>query len=249
MLWVALAIIRLILVGNTQVPPWVLISVATIWSFLIASVLVTLHEPGNHFFCDLHHHAFGKWSSVEEELLFQLRTCWRDGKTEKRPLSVEDSDFWTKIGAVEALSQREAEKNLRERDSCLAELQRIRPRVISGLLAAFCKADHYLRKKICQRLDQIGWLPAKDNQGADYWIAKEQFGVCVTIGPEAIPALGRFVNDVNRSVEARVEATRALGRIHHGTALTRQCIVRNTFQVFAGATMDPLSPLARLASR
>ena len=73
---------------------------------------------------------------------------------------------------------------------------------VDPLIALFRDRDETIRRKAVECLDRIGWQPAQDTVGADYWIIKRNWQECARIGAPAVPSLTAFFADmVNLSIQ------------------------------------------------
>ena len=62
-------------------------------------------------------------------------------------------------------------------------------RVVEPLIAALKIGGSKVREVADDALEKIGWRPGKDEDGAAYWIAKENWEECATIGAPAVEPL------------------------------------------------------------
>jgi len=78
-------------------------------------------------------------------------------------------------------------------------------RAIEPLLLLLKNKNDLFREKAAQALDNIGWIPGNDEEGALYWISKKQFNNCVKMGRPAARALTRFLQNENELFRFHVE--------------------------------------------
>jgi hypothetical protein len=60
---------------------------------------------------------------------------------------------------------------------------------VEPLLDAIQEGSGYSREKVAEVLEEIGWQPGKDEAGAYYWIAKQEWEECAGIGAPAVGPL------------------------------------------------------------
>ncbi len=72
-------------------------------------------------------------------------------------------------------------------------------------------SDVHIRRSAATGLDNIKWVPSKDDNGVWYRIAKQQWNYIVAMGPVAIGPLSRVLEDKNEKI--RKSALQALGKI------------------------------------
>lgn len=80
------------------------------------------------------------------------------------------------------------------------------PLLISWLT---CKTN-YAHKEAAKALDQLGWQPTNDENGAYYWLAKGEYECCAKIGSQALMPMLVFSNYYRPIVMTHVEFNRWL---------------------------------------
>lgn len=66
---------------------------------------------------------------------------------------------------------------------------------IKLLISSFTDENASVRKAATEALDKLGWRPQADENGAAYWIVKENWNQCVEIGEKAIKPLIRILSE------------------------------------------------------
>jgi HEAT repeat protein len=62
-------------------------------------------------------------------------------------------------------------------------------RAVNSLIAGLKDQERVVREAAFGALDDLGYRPAQDENGAAYWVAKQEWDKCVEIGPPAVPPL------------------------------------------------------------
>ena len=91
------------------------------------------------------------------------------------------------------------------------------PEVIPHLLISLKDPDKYVRYGAASALASIGWKPLTPEERGDYLLGLQDWGGVREIGPDAVPALSRILDDQDRNV--RLQAVSILGEIGSGTAI------------------------------
>ncbi len=82
---------------------------------------------------------------------------------------------------------------------------------VEPLITALNDDNSYVCAAAATALDNLGWQPDQDENGALYWIAKEEWDRCIQIGSPAVEPLIAAMEDGNSDV--REAAAIALGQI------------------------------------
>lgn len=93
-------------------------------------------------------------------------------------------------------------------------------RAVEPLIFALEDKDSDVRSRAATALDVLKWQPGKDEAGAAYWIAKEQYDSCVAIGAPAVKPLIKCLNLYRKDL--RRAAARAMIDIYHSTETNNQ---------------------------
>ena len=76
-----------------------------------------------------------------------------------------------------------------------------------------CGEDRNIRVSAATTLENLGWKPDKTEDGAKYWIVKENWDECVNIGPAAVNPLMHSIEFCCESNEKTFCHIKTLGRI------------------------------------
>jgi HEAT repeat protein len=136
--------------------------------------------------------------------------------------ALEDDDWNVRWAAIEALGRIGDARSVgplitvlgnlpsHQRETAAEALGRIGDaRAVEPLIAALKDVD--VRQAAAGALDDIGWQPGQDADGAVYWIAKAQWDKCVAIGAPAVQPLTAVLKD--KDDEVRWAAAKALLQI------------------------------------
>lgn len=97
------------------------------------------------------------------------------------------------------------------RQSVIEAMKKIGEPVILSLLAMLKGDDYASRSVAVETLDKLGWTPDLTEDGAWYWISKQDFEKCVAIGSPAITPLSEELKSWNG--ENRRKAIQAVAEI------------------------------------
>ncbi len=125
-----------------------------------------------------------------------------------------DADANVRQAAAEALGQI---GDARAIDPLVAILKETDSKVRSAIIVALIKigqpsvnpvAAMLKSRNVCKAaveiLDKLGWQPEKNEQGAIYWITKQQFNKCIPIGALAVKPLMEALKDGNETTRQTV---------------------------------------------
>jgi len=84
-------------------------------------------------------------------------------------------------------------------------------RAAESLIAALKDSDKSVRQAVAVALDQLSWRPGKDENGAWYWIAKQQWDQCIKIRLPAVKPLLAALKDNDKDI--RQEAAGELDQL------------------------------------
>jgi HEAT repeat protein len=92
-----------------------------------------------------------------------------------------------------------------------SECVKIGKPAVEPLIEALRDKNSNIRKKAAETLDKIGWEPKTGVEKAIYFVAKQNWNKCVTIGQPALGPLIKALRDKNSNI--REKAAETLGRI------------------------------------
>ncbi len=136
--------------------------------------------------------------------------------------------------------------------AAIEALARIGQPATEALVAALTKDSSFSRAKweVVEALDKIGWQPGREESGAAYWVAKQNWNECVRVGSTAVePLISVLAHSHN---QARKAAADALGQIGDARAVEplivalkdreiRQCgAVEDALVKIGGPAVEPL---------
>lgn len=75
------------------------------------------------------------------------------------------------------------------RDAAMAALLKLGKPAIPTIVDRLNSPSDDVRWRLAHVLEQLGWEPTQDELGAIYWIAREQWTRCLTLGPHALKPL------------------------------------------------------------
>ena len=85
-------------------------------------------------------------------------------------------------------------------------------RAVDPLIATLFDDDSRVRRSAVDGLDKLNWQPGGDTNGAMYWIIKEQYKKCISIGGPAFQLLLVLLKDVEKNMgESAAEALGQFG--------------------------------------
>ena len=136
--------------------------------------------------------------------------------------ALQDKDYRVSAAAATALSQIGSPavepliaalkgNDYRVRKAAAIALGQIGSPAVESLITALQDKNYHVRKAAATTLDNLGWQPDQDENGALYWIAKEEWDRCIQIGSPAVEPLIAAMEDGNSDV--REAAAIALGQI------------------------------------
>ena len=91
------------------------------------------------------------------------------------------------------------------------------PDALPHLLTSLKDPDKYVRYGAASALASLGWKPLTPEERADYYVGQQDWKNVREIGPGAVPALSRILDDQDRSI--RLQAVSILGEIGSVTAV------------------------------
>jgi HEAT repeat protein len=146
--------------------------------------------------------------------------------------ALKDQDAQVRVAAVAALGR---QRDARAAESLAALLRRgvfeLREaaaealgqtgdaRAVPPLLGALRDPEHSVRRIAAGALDLLGWEPDRGTDGAAYWVAKEEWARCGTLGAPAIGPLTGVLEDPYFSRDAYRAVAVALGQTGDARAL------------------------------
>ena len=68
------------------------------------------------------------------------------------------------------------------------------------LIAALKESSKYVRLAAAEALDRLGWQPGQDEDGARYWVMKQEWDRCTTVGAPAVQPLIAALSDGSKPV-------------------------------------------------
>jgi ribosomal protein L7/L12 len=97
-------------------------------------------------------------------------------------------------------------------DKAADALVKIGMPAIEPLIAALNDSSCCVGEAVVGALDKMGWLPGRDESGANYWVAKGEYWMCIGIGAPAVAPLMARIKERTRHYRYSRKSADALQR-------------------------------------